>query len=491
MPFQFKTEPRQHQREMFESTKDLPSWGHLWEMGLGKSKIVLDVGAYQYLRGSIDTLLVIAPNGVHRNWITDEVPRHLADVGEYHALCYYSKEAATQRWLSVKEKFFKSKGLLIVAMSYDALLTPRGYAFVDRLLNRRVMLVLDESQRIKNPDAKRTKKLLSLAPRAVIRRILSGTPITNSPFDAWSQFEFLQTGFWASIQCRKFIAFKRVFGIFQKIKVEQYSRSQNKMVERDVPICVGYRDVQSLNQLIGRLSDRKTKDLCLDLPPKVYTKIYIEMTADQRRMYKELKQKAYTYSEDGDLITGALAMTKMIRFQQIVCGFVVTEDQETVNLGGSTNPRIAALLEVLEDCGDEQVIVWARFNYDVDLISSSLDAAKISHVTYDGRTKESDRGPAIDRFRSGDARVFVAKASTAGEGLTLTEATQVVYYSNTFRLSERLQSEDRCHRIGQDRTVTYTDLVTSESIDEKIVSALRDKRDLADLITGDSWKEWI
>ena len=479
----FKTEPYAHQRECYDETRDRESYGIFWEMGCGKSKITLDTAAWQYLNGDIDTLLVVAPKGVHRNWVTDEVPRHLSeDVEDYEAVWYQSTKANQKRYQAKLEEALECKGLLIVAINYDALITKAGKAFCDRLMQRKVMVVLDESPRIKNPTAKRTKAAMKLGLRAVSRRILTGTPITNGPFDAYSQIDFLEPGFWKSRHFGNFLAFKNYFGIFN---------TQSLADGRRFNMCVGYRNVDNLYEMLQSISDRKTKDTVLDLPDKVYSKVYVELTKPQRKLYEEIRDHAIAFLSNGDMITANLIIVEMLRLQQIINGFVVTEmSQEAVDIEGG-NPRLDALVGVLNDNDPQQVIVWARFQHDIDLIAKRLTDECISHATYDGRTPDVGRAEAIDRFRSGDARVFVANPAAAGEGLTLTEATVVVYYSNTFKLAERLQSEDRAHRIGQEKSVLYVDLVCPDTIDERIVTALRKKLEIANVITGDNFREWI
>ena len=479
----FKTEPYAHQRECYDETRDRESYGIFWEMGCGKSKITLDTAAWQYLSGDIDTLLVVAPKGVHRNWVTDEVPRHLSeDVEDCEAIWYQSTKANQKRYQAKLEEALECKGLLIVAINYDALITKAGKAFCDRLMQRKVMVVLDESPRIKNPTAKRTKAAMKLGLRAVSRRILTGTPITNGPFDAYSQIDFLEPGFWKSRHFGNFLAFKNYFGIFN---------TQSLADGRRFNMCVGYRNVDNLYEMLQSISDRKTKDTVLDLPDKVYSKVYVELTKPQRKLYEEIRDHAIAFLSNGDMITANLIIVEMLRLQQIVNGFVVTEmNQDAVDIAGG-NPRLDALVEVLNDNDPQQVIVWARFQHDIDLIAKRLTDECISHATYDGRTSDVVRAEAIDRVRSGDARVFVANPAAAGEGLTLTEATVVVYYSNTFKLAERLQSEDRAHRIGQEKSVLYVDLVCPDTIDERIVTALRKKLEIANVITGDNFREWI
>ncbi len=479
---QFATEPFAHQREAYEATRDLKAHAVFWEMGCGKTKLALDVAAWQYLQGQIDTVLVIAPKGVHRNWVTDEIPRHLSpDVGECKSVWYSSTKAGTKKHQRELAEALEHDGLVVIAMNYDAVITKPGKALAEKVMGRKVMLILDESPRIKNPTAKRTKAILKLAPQAVTRRILTGTPITNGPFDAFSQIQFLDPAFWARHQFGSFFAFKNHFGVFQ---------TQNLQDGRRFNMCVSYRNVDTLYSMLEPISSRVVKEDVLDLPEKLYSKVYVELTREQRQLYRQIADDAIAFLSTGEMVTANLVIVEMLRLQQIVNGFVKTEDSDDPVTVGTTNPRLNALVDVLES-HDSQAIVWARFQYDIDLIAKRLASEGVTCVTYDGRTSDADRAKAIDTFRSGDARVFVANPAAAGEGLTLTEANLVVYYSNAFKLSDRLQSEDRAHRIGQKKPVLYVDLVCPETVDEKIVEALRKKLDVASLITGDNFREWI
>ena len=478
-----RREPYPHQREHFDLYKERESYAIFWEMGCGKTKTALDIAAWQYLEGFINTLFVVAPKGVHRNWVTDEIPEHLSpDVEKYHARWYQGGRMGQVAYSREMEEALEFRGLLIVAMNYDALRTKKGFAYATKVMARRAMMILDESPRIKNPKAKVTKAVIKLSTRAVSRRILTGTPITNGPFDAYSQVDFLDQTFWAKRHFGTFGAFKNHYGIFNTEYLSEGRRYE---------ALVGYKNVDSLYDILKAISDRQTKDEVLDLPPKVYTKRYVEMTKQQRRLYTMITEDAIAFLESGEMVTAQLVIVQMLRLQQIINGFVVTEmEQEIKDIDGG-NPRVDALVETLEECAPQQTIVWARFKHDIDLISRRLDEEGVTHVTYDGRTSDGDRAQAIDDFRSGKARVFLANPAAAGEGLTLIEATVVVYYSHTFKLAERLQSEDRCHRIGQEKSVLYVDFVCPGTIDEKIVSALRRKLNIASVITGDNFREWI
>lgn len=481
----FKQTPYPHQLEIFDETKGREAHAIFWEMGCGKTKTALDIAAWQYLEGHIDTLFVVAPRGVHRNWITDEVPEHLSpDVENFHAVWYQGSRMGGKKYAKEMSDALAFDGLLIIAVNYDATITKRGKAYCNRIMGERkgVMMVLDESPRIKNPTAKRTKAITKLGDKAVSRRILTGTPITNGPFDAYSQIRFLDAGFWPSRHFGTYNAFKNHYGIYNV----QYLSDGRKF-----NALVGYRNVDSLYDILSPVCDRKTKETVLDLPPKIYTKRYIELTKEQKRMYAELRDHSITFLNSGEMVTAQIVLVEMLRLQTIISGFVTTEmEQEIRDIEGG-NPRIEEVIDTLADCAPQQTIIWARFKHDIDLISERLTKAEISHVTYDGRTSDHDRAQAIADFRSGKARVFLANPAAAGEGLTLIEATVVLNYSHSFKLAERLQSEDRCHRIGQTEPVLYVDFVCPGTIDEKVVGALRLKMNIASMINGDTYREWI
>ncbi len=508
---QSKIEPFAHQRACLSATRDLEYWGLFWEQGTGKTKTVIDTAAHLWERGEVDGLLVWAPNGVHRNWVTDEIPTHMPDEVPVRCLTWYSSKCRTKRFQAEFQALIAHRGLAVLAMSYDAAVTPYGRRACETFLERRACLAAgDESARIKTPGARRTKLLVGagrnagFAHRAPYRRVLTGTPVGNSPFDVWAQMRFLDRDFWKPHGLDKFYAFKHHFGVFKP----GFARGGAHQFEE----LVSYRRLDQLRDILDGASSRVLKVDCLDLPPKVYQKRYVEMTHEQKKAYETLRDQYRVELASGEEVTAVLAITRIMRLQQIVCGYLPLGDVDCTKIWTvNPNPRIRMLLEVIEDAPGK-VIVWARFRHDIDTICEALAEADISMVRYDGSTSEIDRAEAIVRFQGAQentedgadlgngvsvsfthdpARVFVANPACAGEGLTLHAAETVVYYSNSFKLIERLQSEDRAHRIGQEKTVTYVDLVCPDTVDEQIVAALRDKHDVAAQITGDTLGEWI
>lgn len=492
--YKFKTKPFDHQLELFERTKDESSYAVLWEQGCGKTKPIIDITTYLFLGSNIDGLLVVAPGGVERNWMTDEVPTHMPDeaLRRTKMMAWRTKSAKAKYHQREFDALVKHDGLAVLCISYDAFMTELGKKAVWRFLRRRrCMYVLDESDDIKTPAAKRTRSICASGKYAPYRRILTGTP-ADKPFDIYSQFRFLDAGIWKSRNMENFYAFKQHYGVWYTRQEAQLDLGYDPGYDR----LVEYKNLPELTGIIADRSSRLLKTDVLDLPDKLYTKRYFSMTPKQQALYDELRKNLVLELEDGRMVDGELAITNLLRLQQIACGYMVTDDEaEPVAMCDKKNPRLDATVELLEK-GGHQAIVWARFRYDIDQLMDRLgDRA----CRYDGALDDDACERSKDEFRAGDRQFFIANAQKGARGLTLNCAKTVVYYSNTFRLRDRLQSEDRPHRIGQGGAdhgehghgVLYVDMVAQGTVDEKIIAALRGKFDIAAQLTGDRLREWI
>jgi SNF2 family DNA or RNA helicase len=229
----------------------------------------------------------------------------------------------------------------------------------------------------------------------------------------------------------------------------------------------------------------------LDLPEKIYTKRQVDLTPEQHKAYKEMKEIALTFFEDGSVLTASTVMTQLLRLHQISCGHLVTESGETKVF---KNNRITELMSILEEV-DGKVIIWANYRQDIRTIYDTISKkyGKETVATYYGDTPDEERQGIVQKFQDKDSslRYFVGNQQTAGYGLTLTAASTVVYYSNNYDLEKRIQSEDRAHRIGQKSNVTYIDLIAEKTVDERIVKALRNKINIASKVLGEDFKEWL
>jgi len=252
---------------------------------------------------------------------------------------------------------------------------------------------------------------------------------------------------------------------------------------------VGFQRLDELSSIIKQFSYRIKKDECLDLPEKIYQYRYVELTKEQEKLYNELSKLAFAMFEN-NVVSVDNVLTQILRLHQITCGHFRADDGTLIELPSN---RLNELLDVLEEAPDK-VIIWANYVTDIKQISTALKEkyGANSFVTYFGETNDDDRKMAIERFQKDETcKYFVGNPQTGGMGITLTAANTVVYYSNSYNLEHRLQSEDRAHRIGQKNNVVYVDIVCPKTIDAKIVKALRDKKQVSTQVMGDQWKDWL
>ena len=458
--YDFKTKPFEHQRKAFYMSRDKKAFALLMEQGTGKTKVIIDNAAYLYAKGEITSLVVIAPNGVHRNWLK-EIDIHMPEWCIRKSF-YYSSGMNKKRIEEYDAVLGSSECLKIFTFNVEAFTSPKAIYYMQKILvSNKTMLVVDESSRIKRPGAKRTKIITKFGKQADYKRIMTGTPVTKGPEDVYSQFKFLDPQVLGYDSFYSFRARYCVMGGFE-----------NKQI-------ISYQNVDELTRNIEGHSFRVLKKDCLDLPAKIYQRHYVEMTAKQKKLYQTMK-KSFVAELEGNMIEAPEAITRLLRLQQILCGWFPSEG--SVTQIDDKNPRIEALKEILSDI-DSKVIIWARFKADLRAIERALGDLAVS---YHGDVTTDARELAVDRFQNDPSiRYFIGQPQSGGIGLTLTAADYAIYYSNSFDLEQRMQSEDRCHRIGTKNNVTYIDIETRKSVDSKIIKALREKKNLADVITKD------
>ena len=477
--YKFKTKPYEHQLEALEKSWAQKTYALFMEMGTGKSKVLVDNIAMLYDRGAIKGAVIVAPKGVYKNWHDIEFPVHLPDHVDHTKVLW--EPTQTKKKQAELDTLFDDKGdLKILIMNVEAFSTSKGLDFAHRFLNiflGKALIGIDESTTIKNPTAKRTKNILTIGNLASYRRILTGSPVTKSPLDLYSQCEFLDPYHlghesYYSFRARYANMMKRNFG------------------GRQVQLVTSYRRLDELADKLEKFSYRVLKEDCLDLPPKVFTTRTVEMTPEQQEKYYTMKRAAIA-EHDGKIMSSATALTTLLRLHQITCGTFKADDDTIIHL---KNNRLTALMDCLEET-EGKVIIWATYREDIRKIVESLKKAygEASTVEYHGGVDATLRQDHIAQFqqKNGPTRYFVGNPSTGGYGITLTAANTVIYYSNSYDLEKRLQSEDRAHRIGQTGSVTYVDLVSEKTIDERIIKALKDKVNIANEIMGEDIKDWI
>ena len=342
--YQYGTEPFAHQRRVFEATAEREHFAILWEQGCGKTKPVIDTACYLYEADRIDGTLVVAPPGVERNWASDELPTHLhlRLVDRCGWMVWKTASAGTQWHARRFEALLAYKHLAWLCISYSAFMSARGKRAVWRFLQRRrTLYVLDESDDIKTPSAKRTRSILASGKYAPYRRILTGTP-ADKPFDLYSQLRFLDPGVWRRGGLASYAAFKHHYGVW--LTKEEVRR--NLGYDPGYDRLLGHKNLEELSETLASYSDRLLKQQVFDLPPKLYTKRHFDLTPRQRALYDQLREELEIELRDGRIVDGNLAITRLLRLQQITCGYLVTDADEPVERCDVRNPRLDATLHL-------------------------------------------------------------------------------------------------------------------------------------------------
>lgn len=504
--FEFVTNPYPHQREWFSLIKDLPYFALEWEMGLGKSKTVLDVCQWAYAKGDLDALLVVTLKDVHRKWIEKEVPAHLPK-GFADAAFWNINVADRGMWTGTSRSrtpLIKSKKFAVASVNFDVIHRKKGEEWAKRFLTqRKCLLVVDESHNMQSPDSATTKALHRLGKLADRKMILTGTLTGGSPLHAWAQYYFLDPRI---VNNMKYWQFKSEYAIerdlpgitYEGWEVDPITKKSVK-VQKPVREITGFKNEDKLKQLLDPYRSRLLKVDCLDLPPKLYRMRSFEMSDSMRRAYVGMQQDFLTELSGGRTMTATMAITKMMRLQQIACGFTTPDDADPTSEAivgealDAKNPRIEALMQELQKVSGKG-IVWAYWRYSLREISFALREAygDASVVEYHGGIAPELKARAQREFQDGNPRWFVGNPQSAGTGLDLYAAQDMFYYNNSHNLILRLQSEDRFHRIGQKGTsCTITDLECLGTIDRPQLRALKEKNDVASAISGDILKSWL
>ena len=382
--------------------------------------------------------------------------------------------------------------LRILSMNIDALNTEAGFTYARRFLNcTRALMAIDESSRIKNPSSGRTQAIMRLHHLAEVRRIATGTPVTNAPMDVFAQMEFLESGLLGTTSYRAFTAeYADLLSSTNPIMMNMARRNPRaahaQIVARNEDGTPRWRNLEKLQQLLAPHSFRVLKKDCLDLPEKIYQQTFFELSPKQQRAYELLREELRIEVEtlEAPELMTVSKLAALIKLQQITSGFVITP-QRDVQYVSDDNPRLDALLDFLEDA-QGKIIVWARFKEELRAVAAALAKAGWNVVEYHGDVNDVDREAAVDSFQNGEADAFVGQPQSGGIGLTLTAASTVIYYSNDYNSETRKQSEDRAHRIGTKANVVYVDLIAVGTVDESISRALQRKSQLASAILGDN-----
>ena len=476
MNYKFKTKPYKHQLTALEKSWNKETYAYFMEMGTGKTKVLIDNLAMLYDKGKVDGALIIAPKGVIKTWYEQELPTHLPNHIENKTVLWQSNITKSQQ--EILDSLFETEtSLHILIMNVEAFSTDKGVKFATKFLNsHRTLMAIDESTTIKTPAAKRTKNIIKLGKDSKYRRIMTGSPVTKNPLDLYSQCEFLDP--WL-LNFASYYAFRNRYAEMRTMHLRG----------RSIQVVHAFQNLSELSEKLQSFSYRVLKEDCLDLPPKNFINRHIVLTPDQKKVYEQMKKEAMA-TLNGKVTSTMTVLTQLMRLHQITCGHF-TADDGSVQLIDSN--RIKELMNILEET-EGKAIIWANYQRDVNQIIKHIvkNYGEGSVVDYYGLTPQEERQDNIRKFQNGDeCRFLVGTTQTGGYGITLTKANTVIYYSNGYDLEKRLQSEDRAHRIGQNKNVTYIDIICEKTVDEKIVKALRNKINIASEVLGEDLKQWI
>ena len=476
MNYKFKMKPYAHQLTALEKSWNRDNFAYFMEMGTAKTKVLIDNLAMLYDKGRVDGALIVAPKGVVGTWYNQELPNHLPEHIENVTVLWQANINKKQQ--DKLDQLFKTgHELHVIIMNVEAFSTDKGRLFAAKFLrSHKSMIAIDESTTIKNPKAKRTKNILSLSSLAKYKRIMTGSPVTKNPLDLYSQCEFLDPRL---LDFASYYSFRNRYAEMKTMHVSG----------RSIQVVHKFRHLDELSDTLKPFSYRVLKQDCLDLPDKVYIKRNISLSKEQRQVYDQMKKEAVAIL-NGKQVNSVTVLSQLMRLHQITCGHFTANDGSTQEI---KNNRIQELLDVLEEV-EGKAIIWAHYQHDVKNIKKHIqkEHGPGSVVDYYGLTPQDQRQKNIKKFQANNGvRFLIGTPQTGGYGITLTEANTVIYYSNGYDLEKRMQSEDRAHRIGQKKTVTYVDLIAEDTVDEKIVKSLRKKINIASEVMGEELRAWI
>ena len=391
MNYKFKTKPYGHQITALEKSWDKEEYGYFMEMGTGKSKVLVDNIAMLYDKGKINAALIIAPKGVYRNWFSDEIPNHLPSHID-HKTVIWTATTSKAKDKEYQQLFKIDYDLHILIMNVEAFSTKKGLEFATKFLNcHKTIMAIDESTTIKTPTAKRTKAILSLGKLAKYRRILTGSPVTKSPLDLYTQCNFLHEELLG-------------FNSYYTFRNRYATMIDRNFGGRRVQIVGGYKRLDELSDSLKKFSYRVLKEDCLDLPEKVYIQREVELSDEQRQIYSTMKSAALAQLK-GKMATAPHVLTQLMRLHQITCGHLKNDDDTITEI---KNNRMSELLDVLDEV-EGKVIIWANYVYDIRQIVKAISKkfGEDSIVQYYGAIPADVRQKNIERFQDPNSDVAI------------------------------------------------------------------------------------
>lgn len=448
---------RPHQAREFGLYRDEPARACLWKMRTGKSKAMIDLAFYLLDTGKIKTVFIVAPNGVHYNWIHREIPTH-----QWYPVNRFSWVSKDPYSVARAEKRIADPRPLFFAVNHHAIMLDRVMDLIKALLKRGpALLIVDESHHFRTPGAKMTKRMRAIAKQFKYRRILTGSAVDNAPFAAYSQFEILGD---AMLGHATFAEFKSVYGVFE----------QQSWGNRWQPKVVGYQNLDVLKAKIERVSTIVGREGLSDF---VHTVEYFEMSAKQESFYKTVKKDLLLALDNGLEMKSPEAGAKLIKLQQIASGFIIDSERQEVHelVPLEENPRIKKLIEVLQDC-EGKSIIWCTFREELKIVAKFLRSKGFNLVEYHGQITTEGRNKAIDSFQKDPSvTLFLGQPAAGGEGINLSAGSNVIWFSHVFDAIKRNQASERATTTGG-KSIALIDICGVGTVDEKILADLGKKK---------------
>lgn len=526
MEFKFKTKPFPHQQEAFDKHKDQDFLALLADMGTGKSKIAIDIIAYKYLKGLHNRVLVIAPNAVHPQWADEQFPIHCPV--PFEALSYSVKK--TNKVIKERDMFMlqskvDDERLRVFTINIEAFARDAGLKVAQQFLNtskKPPAIIVDEASRIKNPSAKTVKgiKVLRDIYPDSFRLVLTGTPAAKKPVDLWSIYDFLQRKYmgcsYTAFQARYSLMYKaklKIKGrtvviskplnaaVYKQIRQMILYNSEGKdltdmqvheikhkfgLTDSDFWTIMGsanfleHKNIKELQEKIAPVTFAVSKDDALELPPKIYQRIVLELNKEQKALIKNLVKHSVAIYEDEELTVEIKALLGT-RVLQICGGFfshhTEVEGKYDITPIKGVNAKLEFLVKDLEELGNQQFIIWAVFSPEIEAIQKRL-LSDYEVETLNGETPKDKRQEIVNAFKRGEIQGLISHPEVGGYGLNLQGAGVQYWYSRNYRTEARLQAEDRSHRIGITESPIYKDLTYNIKFEQAVLDSLQSGQEL-------------
>lgn len=498
----FGKPPMDHQKTALLLGRDEDNFAYLMDQGTGKTKSLIDDACHNWRNERIDVVFVFTINAVKTNWVmfdcmkdepedVDAVTDHMPPDVPYAKAVWVSQPTGQikKEWQAfektITEQVTKRKKLIWLACNIESLRVARAFDFYERVIEAfegRVMIAIDESTLIGKPGSKQTKAAFKLRKLCAKARIMSGTPVIKSPLKAYSQFGFLDEDI---LGFGSFYAFRNRYCVMGGF--------ENKQI-------LFYKNMDELNEKIASCSYRALKSECLDLPPQVYLKRRVEMTREQGKAYKDMQETFIVENEKAGRVEAKIVLEQMLRLQQITGGYLPTmEDDKVVGVTElvkpENNPKFREVINLLEEGGDQRMLVWTRFTHEVLALHEMLNNAGFDFLPFYGGLNDKEKISVRKSFaRSKKHRGVVGNPAAGGLGIDeFKHASLVAYVTNSYDTERRKQSEDRTHRYGSEmhNAITYNDIIIPSTIDIKVLATMRANVKVSAAVMGDEWREWI